>query len=178
MKPCLLIASPQMKDPFFERAVVLVWHHDDDGAIGVVINRPLPHKLVDVLQDSDQIDTSAYVDTTVSWGGPVETMSGTVITRSPLIEHEGWSLEAGLGVTRSQEALQRLLHTRSPILMCLGYAGWGPGQLDTEIERGGWLWTDLDASIIFDVPVDHRYDSALANLGLSSSMVWMQPIDE
>lgn len=177
MKPCLLIASPQMKDPFFEKAVVLVWHHDDEGAIGVVINRPLPHKLGEVLEDGDDIDP-AYGGTTVSWGGPVETLSGTVITRASLDEAEGWSLEEGVAVTRSQEALSRLLADKTPIMLCLGYAGWGPGQLDAEIEKGGWLWTDLDPTIVFDVPADDRYDTALAALGLTKSMVWMHPIDE
>ena len=169
MKPCLLIASPQMKDPHFRRAVVLVWHHDDDGAIGVVINRPLPHKLTDVLDSGG--DLGEVADATVSWGGPV-------VAQSSLPDDDGWSLGERLAVTRSQDALTRLMDSGIPFMLCLGYAGWGPGQLDQEIERGGWLWTDLDPNLVFDVPPEARYDCALANLGLTSSMVWMQPVNE
>lgn len=177
MQPSLLIASPQMRDPFFERTVVLVWHHDAQGAIGVVVNKPLEHSLGDVLEVSDApgIDRT---DVAVAWGGPVEAGTGTVVTTGQLEADEGWVVAGGLAVTRSQDALLRLLRERSPLMLCLGYAGWGPGQLDAELERGGWLWTDCDHSIVFDVPAAERYDKALATLGLTADMVWMTPIDE
>lgn len=177
MQPALLIASPQMKDPFFERALVLVWHHDEDGAIGVIVNRPLDHTLPNVLDLPGDIDLSSYSDTHVAWGGPVSTDSGTVVTREPVPDGEGWNLE-GIGVSRSMDVLVHLLTHQHPVLLCLGYAGWGPGQLDAEIEQGGWLLTDPDPAIVFEAPADERYDRALASLGLTASMVWMQPIDE
>lgn len=178
MPPSILIASPQMKDPFFEGSVVLVWHHEEDGAIGVVVNRTLEHKLPDVLDVDKDIDLSPYAETLVSWGGPVESASGTVVTEGEITEDEGWVLPDGLGVTRSQEALTRLLHHRAPILLCLGYAGWGPGQLDHELELGGWLFTDCAAKLLFEVPVEDRYEKALATLGLTPHTVWMPPISE
>ena len=167
-----------MQDPFFERTVVLLWHHDDDGAIGVVVNRSLGHSLPDVVALDQQVDLSTYEDNEVGWGGPVEATSGTVVSRAAVKEDEGWNIQTRLGVTRSQDALQRLLGERKQVLLCLGYAGWGPGQLDKEIQQGGWLWTDIDATLIFDIPVEDRYDAALATLGLTTATVWMQPIDE
>ncbi|MEQ1565741.1 MAG: YqgE/AlgH family protein [Myxococcota bacterium] len=178
MQPSLLIASPQMRDPFFERAVVLVWHHDEDGALGVVVNRYLKQRLPDVLEVGESIELEAYGDVPVAWGGPVESRSGTVVTSGRLMGDEGVALPSGLAVTHSQDALLRLLAERAPLMLCLGYAGWGAGQLDKEIEAGGWLWTDCDAHIVFDTPPEERYDKALASLGLTAGLVWMQPVSE
>jgi putative transcriptional regulator len=178
MQPALLIASPQMRDPFFERTVVLIWHHDAQGAIGVVVNRVLEHTLAEVLDAVDEAGVENRSDVPVVWGGPVESGTGTVVTAGKIERDEGWILERGLSVTRSQDALLRLLRDGSPLLLCLGYAGWGPGQLDREIELGGWLWTDCDESVVFDTPADQRYDKALATLGLTAEMVWMNPVNE
>jgi putative transcriptional regulator len=178
MQPTLLIASPQSRDPFFERTVVLVWHHDQEGAIGVVVNRHLKHQLNDVLDVDRTMSLDDLGDVAVVWGGPVESGSGTVVTVGRISKDEGWVLPSGLGVTQSQDVLIRLLKDRAPLMLCLGYAGWGPGQLDREIELGGWLWTDCDASIVFDTPPEERYDRALASLGLTANSVWMQPINE
>lgn len=180
VSPTLLIASPQMRDPFFERTVVLVWHHSaDEGAMGVVVNRALEHTLPEVLDLDSELDLSTYAETPVVWGGPVEESSGTVLTPDGLPDaDDGWVLPGGIGVTRSPQALEQILEEGRPLVLCLGYAGWGPGQLDREIEQGGWLFTDCDAEIVFRTPPEERYDVALASLGLTSSTVWMQPIDE
>jgi putative transcriptional regulator len=178
VKPSLLIASPQMHDPFFERTVVLLWHHDEGGAIGVVVNKPLEQTIEEVLPAPEGVDLAPYRNTPVGWGGPVETGSGTVVSRERMSTEEGWNVDGGLGITRSLDTLLRLIRRQEPILLCLGYAGWGPGQLDHEIQAGGWLWTDCDASLVFEVPAEERYDKALATLGLTRTTVWMQPIDE
>ena len=178
MQPTLLIASPQMKDPFFERSVVLLWHYDEEGAVGVVVNKTLDHVLPDVVSVGDGVDLSHYEGNTVGWGGPVESTSGTVVARGMVHDHEGWPLDGGLAVTKSQDALVRLLEERADILLVLGYAGWGPGQLDQEISQGGWLATDIDPSLVFETPIDERWEAALGSLGLSPGTVWMQPVDE
>lgn len=158
---------------------MLVWHHDEDQAIGVVVNRPLQHTLPEVLDLDEQVDLAHYDRTFVGWGGPVDTAVGTVITPSAVVEDiEGWNLACGIAVTRSQDTLVRLLRRQAPMLLCLGYAGWGAGQLDREIQEGSWLWTDCDRALLFDVPAEERYDRALATLGLTQTTVWMQPIDE
>jgi putative transcriptional regulator len=165
-----------MIDPFFQRAVVLVWHHDEEGAIGVVVNKELDQQLTDVL--ASEVAAGATAEVRVGWGGPVEPGSGTVVTRLPVPDDEGWNLEGDLSVTRSMDALVRLLGTRERLMLCLGYAGWGPGQLDDELQRGSWLWTECDAALVFDVAAADRYDRALGTLGLTSSVVWMPPVDE
>jgi putative transcriptional regulator len=177
MTATLLIAAPQMRDPFFERTVVLVWHHDGDGAIGVVVNRPLQHKLGDVL-DLDNEDLSFYRDTHVAWGGPVENGSGTVVAASSLDDDDGWNLPGGLAVTRSQEVLVKLIRRQGPLLLCLGYAGWGAGQLDKEIKEGGWLFTEPSRDLLFHALAEERYDRALATLGLTAATAWMRAVEE
>lgn len=174
--PCLLIASPQMRDPHFERAVILVWHHDEDGAIGVIINRMTEHLIPEVV--AVEADLHAYEETLVGWGGPVETGTGTVITVGHVDEDDGWNLSDGLAVTRSQETLTALIVAHAPLLLLLGYAGWAAGQLDKEIAEGAWLWTELSKRIVFDAPAEERYDLALASLGLKSHDVWMKPVSE
>ena len=178
MQPSLLIASPQSRDPFFGRTVVLVWHHDPAGAIGVVVNRHLKHQLSEVLELDPALAPGPLPEVPIVWGGPVESGSGTVVTAGRVTLEEGWVLSSGLAVTQSQDVLLRLLRESAPMMLCLGYAGWGAGQLDREIERGGWLWTDCDASIVFDTPPEERYDRALASLGLTATSVWMQPVNE
>lgn len=165
-----------MRDPHFERSVILVWHHDDEGAVGVIINRMTEHLLPDVVQVDGDLD--GYADVLVGWGGPVDTSTGTVVTVGVVDEDDGWNLPDGLAVTRSQESLTALVRDQAPVLLVLGYAGWGGGQLDREIAEGGWLWTELSREIVFDVPAEDRYERALAQLGLRTQDVWMRPVSE
>ncbi len=177
LSPSMLIASPQMRNPFFERTLLLLWHHDADGAIGVVVNRALDQFLPDVLELDE--DLSAYRDTPVAWGGPVETSMGTVVTTDlTTVGDDGWQLPQGLAVTRTQDGLVQVVRAGAPMMLCLGYAGWGAGQLDREVEEGSWLFTDPDPALLFSTPPEERYARALATLGLTPSTVWMQPIDE
>lgn len=178
MQPTFLIASPQMRDPFFEKALVLVWHYDEEGAIGVVVNRALEHSLPEIVAVEDDVDLRPYDETLVGWGGPVEGTSGTVVARGAVSDEEGWTLPRGLAVTKSQEALVRLLKQGADILLVLGYAGWAPGQLDQEIANGGWLACDVDPALLFEIPPEDRWEAALHSLGLTPHKVWMQPVDE
>lgn len=178
MNPSLLIASPQLKDAFFERTLVLLWHHDEDGAMGIIINRLADHQLGDVLDDDLDLDLSHCAQSEVYWGGPVEPTSGTLITRAEVPEAEGWNLPGQIGVSRSMGVLIDLIKRKEPLHLHLGYAGWGPGQLDDEILQGTWLYADLDPTIVFELPPEDRYDRALASLGLTPQSVWMTPIDE
>lgn len=170
----LLISSPQMRDASFQRTVVLIWYHGRDGAHGVVINRPLQHPISEVLDDERVED---YAGAEVVWGGPVERTTGTVVARTDVDDEHGWPIRDGLSVTRSHEALHKLLDRRVDLMLCLGYAGWGPGQLDGELERGDWLFTDASDALLFDTPRDQLYDAALASLGLDASGVLMTPIE-
>ena len=174
MEPLLLISSPQMRDDSFTRTVVFVWYHDEEGAVGVVLNRQLDHPLSDVLEEADVDD---YDGAVVLWGGPVDGGQGTVVTRAGLDDADGWPLREGLSVTRNLTALLRLVDARADLLLCLGYAGWGAGQLDRELERGDWLYTDATDALLFETPREALYETALATLGLTPSTVLMTPIE-
>lgn len=178
MAPILLIASPQSQDPLFGKTVVLVWEHDEQHAVGVVINRPLQHSLPEVLDLDDDIDMAPYLDSVVGWGGPVDTGVGTVVTPADIRDDEGWTLSCGLSITRSQDALVRLLHRQAPVFLVLGYAGWGAGQLDDEIRQGAWIVSECDPALVLDVAPEDRYERALAAVGLTTRSIWMQPVDE
>ncbi|MCA9570351.1 MAG: YqgE/AlgH family protein [Myxococcales bacterium] len=190
MEPQLLIASPQMKDPFFERTVVLVWHHDEDGAIGVVVNRPLSEasalgvmpegvgiSIGDVLVVEEGQELGEYASHPVNWGGPVDTDSGTLITTAPIEDGEGWVLPTGLAITRSHDALLRVVRDGASLRLCLGYAGWGPGQLDREIAEGSWLFTEARPDLVFGGEAADCWERAIATLGLTPEWVLMSPAD-
>jgi len=178
----MLISSPQMHDLWFEKTLILVCQHDEDGAMGVVINREgsiTVDQVMDNLQsDPDQLPSNDPTDDPTWWGGPVGTGTGFVLWRGKVEDDEGWNVAPDVAVSPSVERLVQLIQTKSAFHLCLGYAGWGPGQLDEEIKRGSWLAVDIDSSLVFDAPLSDRYDLALASLGLTSSTVWMQPIDE
>ena len=171
-----------MRDSNFSGAVVLLWHYDDEGAMGVVINRAMEIGLSDVgkqleIGDEELADPAAADH--VLWGGPVEPGAGFLLIRGKVPDDEGWNLaEVNLAVTTSQDRLERFLRRGGEYRLCLGYAGWAPGQLDAEIATGSWLYAEIDPELVFDGAIDERYDKALALLGLQSSMVWMSPIDE
>ncbi len=180
-RPGLLIASPQMRDSNFAGTVVLLWHYDDEGASGVVINRSLDLSLGEIGEQID-LDSEQVVDADepdrVLWGGPVEPGAGFLVLRGGVPDDEGWNLPHQIGITTSQTWLERLLTGGGQFALCLGYAGWAPGQLDREIETGSWLYTEASPELVFDAALAERYDKALAALGLVPSMIWMSPIDE
>jgi putative transcriptional regulator len=172
----ILIASPQMRDQWFEGAVILLCQHDDDGALGLVINKDGPVSVGEVLERMD-LDPGA-ADRPTWWGGPVGTESGFVLWRGRAGVDEGWTLADEVAVSPSSERLSTLVGSGQRFFLVLGYAGWGPGQLEEELERGSWLLTEVDPEIVFDRPMAERYELALASLGLSAHSVVMNPISE
>lgn len=171
----MLIASPQMVDPFFQGSVVLVWDHDEAGAIGVIVNKVVDVALTEALTFPADIDLVPYEGQSLGWGGPVEAASGTVVVDGEVDEDHGWNLDAAVGVTRSLDELHAQMRRGARLRLHLGYAGWGPGQLDQEIEEGGWIVTDVWRELVLELPMSDRYDLALASLGLTRHGVVMQP---
>jgi putative transcriptional regulator len=178
MEPCLLIASPQMKDPYFEGSVILLCQHDEAGALGLVINRETSLSVQNVLEQLSLELPESYEQHTVNWGGPVEPGAGFIVFPGKVSEDEGWDVGQGIAVSPSRERLIEALVQDEPFLLCLGYAGWGAEQLDEEIASGSWLVTEVDLDVILACAMDERYDAALARLGLHAAGIWMQPIDE
>ncbi len=172
-----LVASPQMRDPHFERAVVLLCQHDEEGALGLIINRDGPITL-GMVAEQMKLAAPASPQSPTWWGGPVGPGTGFVVWSGPGDEDEGWNPAPGIWVSLSSARLAELFGAGERFFLCLGYAGWGAGQLDAEIERGSWIVTDIDPAVLFEVPLPERYTRALALLGLSADTVWMTPIDE
>lgn len=178
--PGILIASPQMRDMNFSETIILLWHYSEQGAMGVVLNRGLNVTVGDVLErlELDPGDAAAALHDRVLLGGPVENDRGYLLFRGDVPEDEGWNLPGGIAVSTSLSRLETVMTGGGDYLLCLGYSGWSPGQLDKEIETGSWLYTEIDDGLVFDHPLQERYRNALATLGLTPELVWMTPVDE
>jgi len=181
--PALLVASPQMVDPFFSRTVILLWTHTEEGTMGVVINRPLG-LLVDAVLDQLDIERPTPVLEPVLWGGPVMPETGFLVCRGDVDDDErvlAFHVERDIWVSSSRSLLEKVARgdIAAPFYLCLGYAGWGPRQLDGEIERGSWIVLDFDEQILFQSPLQDRWDECIRSLGIGADQIWMNnPIDE
>jgi putative transcriptional regulator len=177
LSPCFLVAAPSLSCPFFNHTVVLLVDHREDGSLGFVINKPADLPL-DALLEQVGIDTDdgAPTGSQVMLGGPVSPETGWVVfdpTRG-LHPNEGvLTLGQGLGVSANMQVLEDIAKGKGPesYLMVLGYAGWGPGQLDDEIREGAWIAVDLDPSLVFETPIEDRWSAALGKLGIDPARV-------
>ena len=170
----LLVAMPSMQDTRFAKTVIYMCAHNAEGAMGLVVNRSLDAlSFPDLLEQLD-IDTStAVADVEVQFGGPVETGRGFVL-HSPDYLQEGTMVVAdGVALTATVEILRAIASGKGPQrhLLALGYAGWGPGQLDSEIKANGWLNVRADDGLVFDTDLNTKWDRAMAKLGIDPSML-------
>ena len=175
-----LIAMPGMQDDSFARSVVYLCEHSERGALCLIINKPTDLSLKGLL---DKVDLSLrrddLADAPVFLGGPVQTDRGFVL-HDPMRSADAPADESaysstmhvpgGLDMTTSKDVLEALSTGAGPrrVLVTLGYASWGEGQLESELAENSWLTVGADVSLIFDTPVDQRYDSALELLGLQA----------
>ncbi len=165
----LLIALPALSDPSFSRSVALICQHDDNGAMGVLVNRASEYTLGEVLSQMG-IDTSdeALRGQIVLSGGPVHPERGFVIHD----DGRDWdsSLEVGesLYLTTSRDILEAMAEGKGPrnALVALGCAGWGAGQLEFELGENSWLTAPSDSELLFDTPLDERWQSAAGRIGV------------
>src|SRR3954464_5149484 len=173
-----LIAMPGMADDTFAGAVIYLCEHTEKGALGLVINKPIDIKLKNLFEKVElSLDREDLADEPVYFGGPVQTERGFVL-HERLGEdggHYSSSLQiaGGLEMTTSKDVLEALSHGAGPkkILVTLGYSGWSAGQLEEEIGRNGWINVGAAPEIIFDTPVEQRYDKALSLLGIDPRML-------
>jgi len=171
----LLIAMPALGDPNFQRTVVLLGAHSlDEGAFGLVINRPLDVELSEILEELglDSVDEELPP---VLGGGPVEPGHGFVLFESgetPGV-HQDLQLPEGLSVSGNSEILAELATGKLPgrYALILGYSGWYPGQLEAEIEENSWLIAPLSTSIVFDAAYDRRWNAALDSIGVDPGTI-------
>jgi putative transcriptional regulator len=174
-----LIAMPGMADPTFAGSVVYLCEHTEKGALGLVINKPVDIKLKNLFEKVElQLHRDDIADVPVYFGGPVQTERGFVLherqsdAESPY--NSTLSVAGGsLDMTTSKDVLEALAEGAGPkkLLVTLGYSGWGAGQLEDEISRNGWLTVDADPSVIFDTPIEQRYEKAVSLLGIDPHML-------
>jgi len=187
LAPGFLIASPPLGDPNFDRTVVLLALHNDDGALGFVVNRQAQLTVGELLEHAGYGE--GYSDASQVWvGGPVQPQSGWVVFEDPQLDAgEGIiAVGANLRVSSSREVFDRIAEEVASgqvsvqrRMVMLGYSGWAPSQLEGEIARGAWLPTPLDPAILFEVEPEDRWEKAYALLGLTPShMMSMRSVGE
>jgi len=168
----LLVAMPQMQDTRFEHSVILLCSYSDEGAMGLILNKPSAEiRMSDVLDQLDIKPTDDAAGMIVHFGGPVETGRGFVL-HSPDYQSSLQTLQVpgGFGMTATMDILEEIARGMGPAkaLMMLGYAGWGPGQLDREIAQNGWLTAEASPALVFDTPAREKWTAALESLGVDA----------
>jgi putative transcriptional regulator len=178
----LLIAMPVMGDPRFERSVIYLCAHSAEGAMGIIVNHPagsidFPELLVQlgIIKKGEQIKLPENAESMkVLRGGPVDTGRGFVLHSSDFfIENATLKIDEGVCLTATVDILKAIASGSGPkhAILALGYAGWAPGQLETEIQHNGWLHCDADADLIFGDDVEDKYARALRKIGIDPGML-------
>lgn len=176
----LLIAMPTIRDPNFENSVVFLCAHSDQGAMGLVINKPAPLMFFADLLDKIEVEgglehvPETVMRMAVRLGGPVEQFRGFVLHSVDYVAADQ-TLVIGktFGLTATIDVLRDIAKGQGPSrkLITLGYAGWAPGQLENEIQNNGWLHCDADDSLIFDNVLETKYLAALSKIGVDPRML-------
>lgn len=175
-----LVAMPGMADETFERTVVYLCEHTEKGALGLVINKPIDIKLKNLFEKVElKLDRRRELaEQPVYFGGPVQTERGFVLHERVGTEESPYHSTlaipgAAVEMTTSRDVLEALSSGAGPrrVLVTLGYSGWAAGQLEDEIGRNGWLTVQAEPSVIFDTPIDQRYQKALSLLGIDPRML-------
>lgn len=168
----LLIAMPQMEDSRFARSLIYVCAHTAEGAMGLVVNRAVDNvTFPDLLRQLNITPGQPSPPDPILFGGPVETGRGFVLHSSDYVRDATLLVDHEVGLTATLDILKDIAAGHGPrrSLLMLGYAGWGPGQLDAEIQANGWLNTAADEALIFDHDLETKWDKALAKLGVDLS---------
>jgi putative transcriptional regulator len=161
----LLIASPTIGDPRFSHTVILMVKHDGEGALGIVINRPVGEEPIASLLEGTGEDISGIEgNLRIFYGGPVQPDLGFVVHSADYRQQETIDIDGRVAMTASRQILRDIGHHRGPqkTLFALGYAGWGPGQLEGEMARQDWFTTPEEPKLIFDDNRDSLWDNAMA----------------
>ena len=170
---------PGLDDENFAKSVIYMCEHTERGALGLIINKPSDINLKGLFDKVDlPLHRADLTNAPVFQGGPVQTERGFVLHESMMPGHEAvyastMSIPGGLEMTTSKDVLEALSTGAGPkkIFVSLGYSAWGEGQLESEISDNSWLTVAADLAVIFDTPVEQRYDRALLLLGLQSWMI-------
>ncbi|GAB4168673.1 MAG: YqgE/AlgH family protein [Wenzhouxiangellaceae bacterium] len=172
-----LVAMPGLEDPNFEHGVTLLCQHNEQGALGITINRKSDLTVQDVLaQLGIQCNDPAVGARPVLAGGPVQQERGFVLHSPGPVFDATTEIAPDIMITTSRDILEAIAAGEGPekFVLALGYSGWAPGQLEEEVKANSWLNTPADAAIVFDLPIEHRWHQAVASLGIDVST--LQPL--
>ena len=165
-----LIAMPAMDDSFFSKTLVYIAEHNDQGALGIIVNRPIDMSLATLFEKIEvPLEAEGLANLPVFFGGPVQTDRGFVLHR-PLGEWQSTlAVNPHIGLTSSRDVLQALAREGQPhdVMVTLGYSGWSAGQLEQELVQNAWLTVPADPHILFELPFEERLASAMETLGIS-----------
>ncbi len=169
-----LIAMPNMADPHFAKSLTYVCEHTDQGALGIVVNKPIDMTLSRLFEQINiPLSAAELRDTAVHYGGPVQVDRGFVLHRPVGSWHSTLAINDQLGLTTSKDVLEAVGRGEGPeqVLVTLGYAGWTAGQLEQEIGQNAWLTVEAEPGVIFDFPAAERLPAAIRLLGIDFSML-------
>ncbi len=180
--PVLLLAMPQVVDPFFHRSVVLLVHHDDEGSLGFILNRPTEIKISDIL-DGMEIQWQGAAEEVAHFGGPVQPQLGSVLfaAEAEALPAGSQQVVPGVALTQHVGDLSQLAALPPAALrLFLGYAGWGAGQLVGEILRNDWLMAPPSQELLFQPNPEDSWEAALRSVGVDPATLpaWTQAADE
>ncbi len=171
----ILIAMPGMGDPRFDRSVIFLCAHSVDGAMGLIVNKPAPDlRFRELLAQLDIEASVEHATTRVHFGGPVEHGRGFVLHSSDyMIEGSSLRVDDGFAMTATVEVLKDMARGAGPAraLLALGYAGWGPGQLEGEIQANGWLTAAADPDLVFSEEDRDKWAAALRSLSVDPRLL-------
>jgi putative transcriptional regulator len=176
LAPIFLLSMPQLTDPNFSRTVVLLCKHSEEGAFGLVINRPLLTSGMVTVKLDPPVSTDRELEIWI--GGPVEPHRSWILVGQEPDEAEelrGMRVADNLYLSTSPELLRRLLEPSPPPMarLIVGYSGWGPGQLEAELDESSWLISDVDRDLIFQTPSDQLWEAAIRRLGADPAALHM-----
>ena len=164
-----LIAMPNMADPYFSKTLTYICEHNDQGALGLVVNRPIDMTLQALFERlSLSLTDSPFSDAPIYFGGPVQTDRGFVLHEPAGDWQATLRVREAIGLTTSKDILEALGRGEGPsrLLVTLGYAGWSPGQLEHELAQNAWLTVEARDAILFETPAEERLAAAMELLGL------------
>lgn len=173
-----LIAMPQLADPNFFQTVTYICEHNEEGAMGIIINRPVDISLGEILEHMDiSAEPSEHTKKMVYMGGPVQPERGFVLHKPHATWDSTLPITDHISITTSRDILLAIAKQTGPeqYLIALGYAGWGAGQLEREIVDNAWLSGPADDRILFDLPNEQRWSAAAALLGVDLNLISGRP---
>lgn len=178
LAPGLLVAMPALKDPYFEKTVILLCNYTEETAFGLVINNPSTIQIKEIL--SENIDLTENMNCPLLVGGPVQPESLWAVHSSDFSASSTSKIAESVYISSIQDVLLSLVRGQGPQKYHLGcgYAGWGPEQLDREIQEGAWWLSPLDSHLVLSMPYDQRWEAALKQIGIDPLTASFMPTGE